>query len=113
MTNSDNFVMCSVLALDKTILTQASNTWRRQTLIKTSTKELAIYLIRLLEKSDLFCINIKEKEDLLPILQNYLKRFRFFYFSHFSEKYPKDLYFFSSKYINTMAIYALYLIAGA
>jgi hypothetical protein len=105
--------MCSILALDKTILTQASSTRGRQNLIKTNTKELVIYLIRLLEKANLFCINDKEKEDLLAILQNYLKRFRFFYFSHFSKQYPKDLYFFSSKYINTMAIKALYLIAGA
>jgi hypothetical protein len=113
MTNSDIFVMCSILALDKTKFPQASNTWKRQILIEMSTRELVTYLIRLLEKSTIFCINKKEKENLLPILQNYLIRFRFFYFVHFSKKYPKDLHFFSSKYVNAMAIKALYLIAGA
>jgi hypothetical protein len=104
--------MCSICALDKTKLPKASNTWGRQNLIKTSTKELVIHLIRLIEKSTILCINKREKENFLPILQNYFKRFRFFYFFHFSKKYPKDLYFFSSKYLNTMAIKALYLIAG-
>jgi hypothetical protein len=113
MTNSEIFVTCSILALDKTKFSKASNTWERRNLIKTSTKEMVTYLIRLLEKSASFSINKKEKKNLVPILKNYLKRFRFFYFSHFSKKYPKDLYFFSSKYINTMAIEALYLIAGA
>ena len=113
MRNSDTFVMCSILALDKTIIPYGSNNSGGPNLIKTSTKELVTYLIRLLEKSTVFCINEKEKENVLPILQNYLKRFRFLYFFHFSKKYPKDLDFFSSKYINTRAIKALYLIAGA
>jgi hypothetical protein len=113
MPNSDIFVACSILALDNTKLDKVSNNWRQQDLIKTSTKELVTYLIRLLEKSTIFYISEKEKEILLPILQNYLKKFRFFYFYHFSKNYPKDLCFFSSKYMNTMAIKALYLIAGA
>jgi hypothetical protein len=112
MTNSDIFVMCSILALDKTKLTKDSNTWERKDLIKTSTKELVTYLIRLIENSSIFYLKKNEKENLLPILQNYLKRFRFFYFCHFSKKYPRNLNFFSSKYINTMAIKALYLVAG-
>jgi hypothetical protein len=111
MTTNDMVIMCSISALDKSKLTKVLTNRGRQNLIKISTKELVAYLIRLIEKSNSFYITKKEKETLLPILQNYLKRFRFFYFRYFSKKYPMDIHLFSPTYINTMAIKALYLLS--
>jgi hypothetical protein len=111
MTTNDRVIMCSIFALDKNKLTKVSANRGRQNLIKISTKELVTYLIGLIEKSNSFYITKKEKENLLPIIQNYLKRFRFFYFRYFSKKYPMDIYLLSPKYINTMAIKALYLLS--
>jgi hypothetical protein len=111
MTTNDMIIMCRIFALDKTKLTKVSINRGRQNLIKINTKELVTYLIELIEKSTSFYITKKEKENLLPILQNYLKRFRFFYFRYFSKKYPMDIYLFSPTYINAMAIKALYLLS--
>ena len=111
MITNDIAIMCSIFALDKTKITKVSTNRGRQNLIKISTKELVAHLIELIEETNNFYITKKEKENLLSTLQNYLKRFRFFYFRHFLKKYPMDIYSFSPTYINAMAIKALYLLS--